>query len=409
MASSEITPMDVAIEPFRIAMSKPAWRAYIGAILFTATSLTLLGCAFVSYGLFYTNYIPQINVERIVHLQFGTGFPSGVAYLANNALVAKQPYDVLVHLDLPRSPSNLAAGNFMLDLSLLATPPSSPYSSTDEIDRIAHSRRTALLTYTSPLTDHVIKAANVLWLVMGWKREAEQLHVLMMEGVDFRRSQSGVPKALKLEIQTGERLMIYSARVEFIARFKGIRWMMYNHRILSLLVFSTLFYLTSLISAAGAWALFLAYSSRQHRAPMKAKSAAIETNTESETASDVGRRSGSKQDRELEQEEDEDVDSFDISDTPRTFPTSSRQPRLRYLPTPRITPEVEQEQEENSSRPSVETQPSALDADDEDEMLEGAAARRPGWRTDSGIGTSLEEGEASDRAAAARRRRLRSG
>lgn len=62
---------DVAIEPFRIAVSRPAWRAYIGAVLFTATSLTLLGFAFVSYGLFYTNYIPQINIERVVHLQFG--------------------------------------------------------------------------------------------------------------------------------------------------------------------------------------------------------------------------------------------------------------------------------------------------------------------------------------------------
>lgn len=146
-----------------------------------------------------------------------------MAYL-DNALVGKQPYDVFVRLDLPRSPSNLAAGNFMLDLSLLSTAPVSPYSATEEIDRIAHSRRTALLTYTSPLTDNVMKAANVLWLMLGWKREAEQLHVPMMEGLDFGRSSSGIPKALRLEIQTLEKLMIYSARVEFIARFKGVRY-----------------------------------------------------------------------------------------------------------------------------------------------------------------------------------------
>lgn len=113
----------------------------------------------------------------------------------------------------------------------------------------------------------------------------------------------------------------------------------------------------------------------------------VET-TDSDTASDG---------RANQDQGDEDVE-FDISDTPRTFPTTSRQPPLRYLPTPRITPETEQEE---SPRPSVEAHPSPLEADDEDEVPDGA---RPAWRTDSGIGTSLEEGEPSDRAAVRRRR-----
>lgn len=160
--------------------------------------------------------------------------------------------------------------------------------------------------------------------------------------------------------------------------------MMYNHRILSLIIFSTLFYLTSLLSAAGVWALFWAYSASK---PTAIKPRTSIESTDSDTASD-GR---SKQDQE-----DDDADSFEISDTPRTFPTSSRQPRLRYLPTPRATPEAEQEE---SLRPSVEAQPSALEADDEDDIPEGS---RPGWRTDSGIGTSMEEG--SERAVRRRRK-----
>lgn len=146
-----------------------------------------------------------------------------MAYL-DGALVSKQPYDVLVHLDLPRSPSNLAAGNFMLDLALLSTAPTSLTSSNaDEGRTVAHSRRTTLLTYTSPLVDYVTKTATVPWLMLGWTRESEQLHVPMMEKVELGRTSSQLPRALRLEIQTVEKLTIYSARVEFVARFKGIR------------------------------------------------------------------------------------------------------------------------------------------------------------------------------------------
>jgi hypothetical protein len=35
------------------------------------TSAILLGVAVVAYILFYFNYIPQIGVERIIHLQYG--------------------------------------------------------------------------------------------------------------------------------------------------------------------------------------------------------------------------------------------------------------------------------------------------------------------------------------------------
>jgi hypothetical protein len=35
------------------------------------TSAILLGVAVVAYILFYFNYVPQIGVERIIHLQYG--------------------------------------------------------------------------------------------------------------------------------------------------------------------------------------------------------------------------------------------------------------------------------------------------------------------------------------------------
>ena len=62
---------ELTTRPFRFAVSKPAWRAYLGAVLFTVSSVVLFGLAFLSYAFFYANYVPRISVDSIVHLQYG--------------------------------------------------------------------------------------------------------------------------------------------------------------------------------------------------------------------------------------------------------------------------------------------------------------------------------------------------
>jgi seipin len=57
--------------PVRVATSKPARQAYLNTILFMITSAVLLVFAVLAYVLFYFNYVPQIGVERMVHLQYG--------------------------------------------------------------------------------------------------------------------------------------------------------------------------------------------------------------------------------------------------------------------------------------------------------------------------------------------------
>lgn len=384
MAETDV--LDLALRPLSIATSKPAWRAYLGAILFGLASLALFGVALVSYGFFYANYVPRVNVQRAVHLQFGQGHPFGIASL-DDSLVSQQSYDVIVHLDLPRSPPNLAAGNFMLDFSLLSKAPARVDEQLDVANVLGRSRRSTLLTYTSPLVDSVLTTASVPWILLGWRREEEQLHVLVMEQVQFVGGSRNTPRFLRLEIQADEKLMIYDARVEFVARFSGLRWMMYNYRIISLLIFSTMFYLTSLASALGVWTLFWTYF--PNPSPATAGGASPD-GTDHEMLPET---SWLKQGRES------DLDSPDISDTPRTFPTYARQPPLRYLPTPRATPD----REESEVIKSTESQAHVVEADDEDDLIDDF---RGGGRIDSGIGTSMEEDSART---VQRRRNLRGG
>jgi seipin len=56
--------------PLRALVSIRAQRAYLGTFLFVGTSIVLLGVASVAYWIFYFNYVPQVGLERIVHLQF---------------------------------------------------------------------------------------------------------------------------------------------------------------------------------------------------------------------------------------------------------------------------------------------------------------------------------------------------
>lgn len=60
--------------------------------------------------------------------------------------------------------------------------------------------------------------------VLGWQREAEGLRINMMERVEFERKKRAMPRMLKLEIQSEERMQVYNAVVRFDARFSGLRY-----------------------------------------------------------------------------------------------------------------------------------------------------------------------------------------
>lgn len=154
------------------------------------------------------------------------GNPWGTASF-DSEFVSSQPYDVAVALDLPRTPSNLDVGNFMIDLTLYSRQTASVLpTSTDTLNPISQSRRPAILTYNSRLVDLARRIVRLPLYVVGWRREAEILEVPMMEKVEFARGARNLPQSLRIEIQSDGKMQIYSARVEFRARFTGLRWVL---------------------------------------------------------------------------------------------------------------------------------------------------------------------------------------
>ncbi|OTA22964.1 hypothetical protein BTJ68_14008 [Hortaea werneckii EXF-2000] len=113
--------------PIRPFISKTALRTYLTSILIISTSTLLLIFAITAYILFYYAYVPNLTFSRTIHLQFDAvhtnqivnRHPYGTATLAPD-LITGQAYDVAIELSLPRTPDNIAAGNFMLQVDMLA-------------------------------------------------------------------------------------------------------------------------------------------------------------------------------------------------------------------------------------------------------------------------------------------------
>lgn len=176
-----------SVAPFRFLTSRSAVKAYLSTFLFVLASTVLLTISTTAYLFFYYKYIPPINLQKNIHLQYGPGMcPAAVTSLENTALIAQQAYDVEIKLVMPRTPTNLIAGNFMVDLQLLG--PYNPLAQgpksisalvgnitmpkTSGLSILHHSRRPAMIPYSSPIP---FLAQNLLFL---------PLHLLSLRDLD---------------------------------------------------------------------------------------------------------------------------------------------------------------------------------------------------------------------------------
>ncbi|KAI4196408.1 MAG: hypothetical protein LQ350_006594 [Teloschistes chrysophthalmus] len=389
----------VVVVPWEIATSRTAQKAYAGTVLLVAAAVGLLFVSAGAYLVFYWGFVPQVGVERVVFLQFGDGNPHGTASL-DSTLTTLQPYDITLHLHLPRTPSNLAAGNFMLTLSLLSALPSPTKDnplipSTPKPQKIlAQSRRPAILTYSSAIVDAASTLTGLPWYVLGWKSESEVLEVPMFEGVEFPRGGGGgnVPRSLELVVESGGegKMQFYEVGVRIVARFGGLRWIMYHHRIVSFLLFTSVFWTSSMLSALLAWFILSTYLPSPEPTPT-----AVTKKEEAPAAI------------KTEPSESEPYEPYlteGLSDTSRIFPALGRLKPLQFTgrgggDRGREEDPVKKEEEEEVLQTTSVVQPLGAEADDEDDDF-GVAS---GFK-DSGIGTSLDEAQRTAQAQQRRRK-----
>ncbi|KAK6527054.1 hypothetical protein TWF281_010249 [Arthrobotrys megalospora] len=255
------------------ATSRAAQRAYIQTILASILAALLLGGACFGYILFYYSYIPQIGLETTIHLIYGQTVihsphfvfitpglkgaklvPHGGAGISKGVLMHNQPYDVYVSLTLPTSPHNLEAGNFMINLTLFDENLETP-------GMLATSRRAACLTYKSNIVNTMDTVMRSPLYLSGLRKEQENLDVLMMEGEVFAKNR--LPSYLAVRVgndyASDKAPEAYESKVFFKARFRGLRYFMYNYRIIAFIVFTSAFWVTELFWAAITWVFVSSY------------------------------------------------------------------------------------------------------------------------------------------------------
>ncbi|KAI0503386.1 putative adipose-regulatory protein-domain-containing protein [Xylaria bambusicola] len=260
--------MQYVQEPYRVATSPTAKRVYLGIVLFASASVLLLGIAAFAYGVFYFNYVPKKLVSVPVHLQYEAGLnPYGIVSLSPD-LMLETAYDISVSLTLPRSPANLERGNFMVALyatssaladpalpyAFAATPAHDPYAHVTPENVVFFSRRPVLIPYEDPL---VSLASRMLFLFyhIFFNRAAETitLEIPMGELVQFKKA---LPLSVLIDVQAGQTLQVYSSQMTLVAQLTGVRWFMYNHRILSFVVCTAVFWIAEMVSMGFIWAAF---------------------------------------------------------------------------------------------------------------------------------------------------------
>ena len=346
-----------------------------------------------AYGVFYYSYIPQINLERVLYLQYDASgqhhYPHATVALDNAALISQQAYDVELILDLPRTQTNLDAGNFMLDLSLLA-PKSMPdvvsnwVGNTTLQDVLHRSRRPAILPYTSPVLSLAHTLVHLPWHLLNIRDlDRSRLAVPMFEMLAFARGTRNIPTHARLEIQSTKILQVYDAMLVFRAKFQGTRYLVYNYRVVSFLLFTMLFYAISFSSLVLGWAFF----SRQFASledPLGGKKLI------KQEADGKGRIKDEREQGKIKAEDETDsqggLSLSNVSDTPVQYPTGRGRPTLAYLGR-RDAPETRQAAGDGLRRGE------AADDEDEGDLVEEEDQEEEqvrGRAFDSGIGTSME-------------------
>lgn len=404
---SLIAPFLAPLHAVLSFLSSPAFlRASISALVFLAVSGLLLAISTTGYLIFYYNYIPPINLSIPLYLQYGvhSSAPYATADIPQGTLVSQQAYEVSVDLEMPRTPTNLETGVFMVDVRLLG--PFNPIAEPPETLRqllgnittlggdghtvLQHSRRPAMLQYKSRSLGLLNKAFNLPWHVLGVKDlDTDNVKVRMWDQAVFKRGFGNVPKGVRLEIApsgattglghlaVGNHVQIYKASLTLSARFHGLRYLVYNHRIVSFVAFSTTFYVVSIISMGLVWAWIgpsiMMPASRdmvkQDHQPTKQDPEPKAIKTEDE-----------------DDEPGEGLKLEDVSDSPVQFPSARGRLPLRY--------DGRQEEPGPSAAPEREIGEGEK-ADDEEEYDDAdyarVVARASGrFEGDSGIGTMSE-------------------
>ncbi|ORZ30471.1 putative adipose-regulatory protein-domain-containing protein [Catenaria anguillulae PL171] len=168
-------------------------RFVLKSLVFAALFALLFSGAVLAYAALYSLYVPNVGFSRTVPLvstlNNGTTLAGHVLLAPNphlppsysTAVAAKdlsllsngQPYDVSLHLRMPKSPHNIELGTFAAHLALVS-PAGTP---------LYWSAAPVTLKYTTPLADALTTVFWAIPTVLGYRAPTDRVAVDLVSGV----------------------------------------------------------------------------------------------------------------------------------------------------------------------------------------------------------------------------------
>ncbi|KAI8985370.1 putative adipose-regulatory protein-domain-containing protein [Pilobolus umbonatus] len=238
----------------RVVLAPAAQRTFVKTTVLFMTISSIIVTSMVVYILFYHYYVPPVMHSHPVWFQYDYGVTpksSGPHALIDimqgikksGHLRHDQHYDISVQLHVPTSDINFNIGNFMVHVQLQL----------ENGTTVLSAKRPSILRYQSPTQRILHVFAKALPLLVGLTEESQLITTKIIEGFREHKSQPITKVAIDI---SNPRIQIYDAKLLILANFRGLRYYMYYHYIITCILSTLLFSIIEIIFASVAWKTF---------------------------------------------------------------------------------------------------------------------------------------------------------
>uniref|UniRef100_A0A182S6R6 Seipin n=1 Tax=Anopheles maculatus TaxID=74869 RepID=A0A182S6R6_9DIPT len=186
------------------------------------------------YLYFYYSYMPSVLHLKDVHLNIRDchdnaidckPYPSANVALTNHQrfLMVGQPYKIILNLEMPESENNGKIGMFTVCGTI------KDYGNME----VAKSCRMSMLHYKSDLLKTILTFVFAPLLIFGYREEKQLVTVELFS--NFLDDSSHPATNIDIMIQCRD-IQLYSAQLQVVANFTGLRYLMFNWPVLSAII-----------------------------------------------------------------------------------------------------------------------------------------------------------------------------
>jgi hypothetical protein len=209
-------------------LSGEAQRRFLSLFIFFIILFAMLIFSIVGYCLFYFLYIPQIAHSLPVYFQYYDDIPQPTAevdlsvnsWRQSGILTGGQYYNVLMELNVPDSQHNYDLGNFMINLTFK--------NALNET--VGYSSRPCIVKYKSFVQKNIESIVKTVPLFFDVAQESQTIYLPLIESYIEDEEVSTTKAIITL---SNKSLHLNTARLNFEARFHGLRYYMYHWKLLT--------------------------------------------------------------------------------------------------------------------------------------------------------------------------------